>query len=702
MLSRKNYAQKISNHIHNTSLDHSFALALSSEWGSGKTSFVNLIIEHFQELDKSAIVIRFNPKLSQNPKGIITDFFKEFETSLAPYRTRVGSLIKEYSNSITVLKRNTVVENINDLVDAFNPPKPLRQLYEEIDGIITSIGRKILIEIDDIDRLDKDEVIEVFRLIRNTGSFTNTFFLAAFDREYVTTALKDINEHNTHQYLHKIFQAEISLPGFDRIVLRDKLIECLKETIRIEEDLNELKNLFSIDVGLFGLSSMIGSSMEIPSNTASSLITNLRDVIRLANNIKLTYDEDIRREVDINDFFRIQVLKVKFARELDYFYANHNNILMAKSVGNDTFLEYPGKDTEGSEQIAHGRKSFETFVEKPQKANVKLFLKEVQSLFQRNSKEANNLSIQWLSRFNIIFGVNLFGNYFSETTFQKYLNELTLTAEEYYQDISSKNLKSQLLGRLSDIEKFTSPTAFKRVYSLWFHMLTSGFLEIRDIKERLLSTSELSSLTSEIDDYKFDDYRFMFFEWLNSIKDVNRRSYLIQQILLQIIYDKEKSLDIIPFDDFIQQNLIILETYLSNNLIDDLALTIHSRCTESVEEQSRLIKINEKANELLRKKIIEEPESYLEHLIIPLNQSETGREYAFHAFTNQVFDSQQNFEDWLQRTTSAFPKKKLLWKIYSYVKANEQLKGFKFEDYEFNRPSWVPEPEIKDEDYQTT
>ena len=40
----------------------------------------------------------------------------------------------------------------------------------------TQLDKPILVVIDDIDRLEKEELFEVLRLIRNTGNFTNLIY----------------------------------------------------------------------------------------------------------------------------------------------------------------------------------------------------------------------------------------------------------------------------------------------------------------------------------------------------------------------------------------------------------------------------------------------------------------------------------------------------------------------------------------------
>lgn len=64
--------------------------------------------------------------------------------------------------------------------------------------------------IDDLDRLDADEILEVLKLIRNTANFPYLKFVVACDRKYVIEQLRSraIDE----KYLEKIFMVDFQLP----------------------------------------------------------------------------------------------------------------------------------------------------------------------------------------------------------------------------------------------------------------------------------------------------------------------------------------------------------------------------------------------------------------------------------------------------------------------------------------------------------
>ena len=80
-------------------------------------------------------------------------------------------------------------------------------LKEKIEEAITTDGSKpFAIFIDDLDRLEGNELFEVLRLIRITANFRNVVFIVAYDRDYICNVLNESkNIKRAEEYIQKIF-----------------------------------------------------------------------------------------------------------------------------------------------------------------------------------------------------------------------------------------------------------------------------------------------------------------------------------------------------------------------------------------------------------------------------------------------------------------------------------------------------------------
>jgi predicted KAP-like P-loop ATPase len=178
------------------------------------------------------------------------------------------------------------------------------------------IEYKILIVIDDIDRLNKDEICQIFQLVKSVADFPNTIYILSFSPDVVTTSLAGIQGIEGRKYLEKIVQYPIEIPSVSQEALESYLFK------KIDEIIDRNSNLFSqekFDTLFYHYN-------------FRSYFENLREIKRFLNVFHFDFDL-LLNEVDIVDLIFISAIK-----SLDsYFY---NYIKDNKSVfvgGKDRF-----------------------------------------------------------------------------------------------------------------------------------------------------------------------------------------------------------------------------------------------------------------------------------------------------------------------------------------------------------------------------
>jgi predicted KAP-like P-loop ATPase len=156
------------------------AIGINGAWGSGKTSFMNLIRNQLSE--NRQLIIDFNPWTSASASAIIPNFFALLSAKIAPYDNRLQKLLRKYADSIADMPQNDLLKSMGKLIS-----KPLvgdnsTPGQEQINASIQKINKRIIVFIDDLDRLDHQEIIEVLKLVRNTANFNNVVYVAGYDR----------------------------------------------------------------------------------------------------------------------------------------------------------------------------------------------------------------------------------------------------------------------------------------------------------------------------------------------------------------------------------------------------------------------------------------------------------------------------------------------------------------------------------------
>ena len=279
---------------------NSFTVGLVGPWGNGKSSIMNLVKDGFNDkTDKDTIVIHFLPYLNHSENDIINEFFILLSNELGKYSGKVSNQLMTYSKKLTALYKD---KNIFDFLDnqiTKIESTSANELYNDINERLVEIDKKIIVLVDDLDRLNEKEILQVLKLIRNTANFNNTFFAVAMDKEYVLSRLKANNDILNTNFIDKFFQLEIYLPELDNSVLRNYFFECLMKSPLAKSD-DDFEN-------------QLINAMSAGDNLFDDYVKNFRDVKRVVNQI--IYDYPLfKKEIDLKDFLNFTYFKLKFPK----------------------------------------------------------------------------------------------------------------------------------------------------------------------------------------------------------------------------------------------------------------------------------------------------------------------------------------------------------------------------------------------------
>ncbi len=208
--------------------DCSFSVAITGVWGSGKTTFLNSLRKQYHN-NKINIIV-FEPWKSDSPDLIIHSFFTLLRNELNGYVPNISSLIDEY---ILTLIDEEVIKPVKWLNKSMKWALAMndKNIYEQIKKELSDYKHKIVVFIDDIDRLNADEIREVLRLVRNTANFPYIQFITAYDKNYLIKILKNDGLDNSERYLEKFFNVEITLPKYEERIICKELYSRVSKLI---------------------------------------------------------------------------------------------------------------------------------------------------------------------------------------------------------------------------------------------------------------------------------------------------------------------------------------------------------------------------------------------------------------------------------------------------------------------------------------
>ncbi|MBI1810430.1 MAG: hypothetical protein HYR78_00560, partial [Nitrospirae bacterium] len=296
LLGREKFTEDLYKEITNLPFSDSFVFGLYGSWGEGKSSVINLL-RNKVEKNIDFLIVNYDPWYFKDEEAILSSFYNQIEYALS--ERYIFSGIKR-----TFIKYQKLISlglsQAGFKIDLLFSDESLEKVKQRVESYISRTGKKIIIFIDDVDRLQPEEALLIFKLVRLNAKFLNTIFLLSFDPVVVQNYLKDDLNANP-AFLEKIVQKPVPLP-----VIEQKDVDRFLDV--------HIDNLFK--------------EMKIPKNTIEKfekefpytyqtqirkLFKTLRHAKRYLNGLRSTLPP-IKAEVHLYYFFILEVIRVFYPR----------------------------------------------------------------------------------------------------------------------------------------------------------------------------------------------------------------------------------------------------------------------------------------------------------------------------------------------------------------------------------------------------
>lgn len=289
---RLDYARKVSEWLFNTDISESaFAVGITSEWGSGKTSF---LLDMKKAVEGKCYMMDFRPWHCQTPDQIVNEFFELFRKTIKCVYSPLQKPIIRYAQLLSEVDLPSYVKPIFKLLP--DTSHSIDEYKARIEEGLKQLDKPVLVTIDDMDRLAADELFEVLRLIRNTAAFPNLIFVACYDKTYVVKQISNMGIDDSDLYLEKIFPLELTLPKTEDEALIETFRKAMIEMHFMSGTQDSLRRKITAEDELIMV----------------RLLPTFRKVKRFARvmttNTMFLMDKLGKKNVDLYDIFLIELL----------------------------------------------------------------------------------------------------------------------------------------------------------------------------------------------------------------------------------------------------------------------------------------------------------------------------------------------------------------------------------------------------------
>lgn len=327
-------AKKLAPSIIEASKGDGMVIGLEGKWGSGKTSLLNFLKAELGDLNgANTYTISIAPWLNGDCSPLVFSLLQpmskvleeiEIEKQSAPQAkwkfwnrnkekvTRLSQLLKNYGPQTA--RRAALVANFagnffpgsQALGSALEKGADVADQLILIDQTPTELKQQIakklqeldigfVVMLDDLDRLEPEQAVEVVRLVRSVADFPKVVYLMCYDREVLAHALETgLNVSDGDLFLQKVVQLTFSIPLPEPFDLRTQF---LVEAKTIYSEANDIEmNTSELD------------DLKKAIDREGMWLTTPREVKIALNGIRFVYPQ-VKNDMYFPDFCRLQLIK---------------------------------------------------------------------------------------------------------------------------------------------------------------------------------------------------------------------------------------------------------------------------------------------------------------------------------------------------------------------------------------------------------
>lgn len=236
LFGRHVFANKVAGIIVGRPLGEPLVVSIVGEWGGGKSTVMGFIRRSLAQL--SCGIAEFNPWRFGGEDVLLFELFAALVKAIDPelkVLTKWQSIKDGIASRIDSIK--TVLGAAGDLntpglgsvaqgvvgAIASNLRTEIEQVRAQAIDYLNKSQRRIVVLLDDIDRLEVVEVLILFRLIKLTCDLPNTTFVLAMDEDHVSRIIGrriDGDQATGRSYIEKIVNVRLALPAIPDYKIR--------------------------------------------------------------------------------------------------------------------------------------------------------------------------------------------------------------------------------------------------------------------------------------------------------------------------------------------------------------------------------------------------------------------------------------------------------------------------------------------------
>lgn len=289
----------------------STVIGIEGQWGSGKTSLLNLLTEQLKtQVPANTQIVVFSPWVNSPDESPVSALMMTIAARLASLDTsvkaRAGKLAPIAEDILNYAQQTSrrlapatrfagkFVPALDLLADGMEAlaetglkgrEHTAAELRADIEEKIAGLGVSFIVVIDDLDRLEPAQAVEVLRMVRSVADFSRFRYVMCYDRDVLAHAVESgLGVQNGRLYLQKIIPLSFSLPRTESFDLRREfmagVIRLYNSVCRTNPDETLLQELRTV-TDMYGAGLKTPREVQLTLNALAFRYGGLRDYVWL-------------------------------------------------------------------------------------------------------------------------------------------------------------------------------------------------------------------------------------------------------------------------------------------------------------------------------------------------------------------------------------------------------------------------------------
>ncbi len=305
--------------------EQSRVFSIEGPWGSGKSTVIEFLIQQLKgsNTHRTPEIVLFSPWRVRDAGMLYATFFSTLASAFNdvnqaqfPWhsRKRLVNIIRKHQLQQRLNYYSVLTTAASPLLKALGPwyfvpftlfarvfgrTPTLESQKNRIEKLIKTIAGerdylKIVVVVDDLDRLTPDEASQVIKLVKAVANFPRVSYLLAYDGDVLSKGMeKAIQVHDGQEYLGKIVQQRIPMPSLGAFDIRRFLKTKLQGVFLDDADWSSRRANIVLDTW------------------AGRLLRTPRDVIKVFEAIKIRWAKLKPFGADLLDLIWLQIVLEK-------------------------------------------------------------------------------------------------------------------------------------------------------------------------------------------------------------------------------------------------------------------------------------------------------------------------------------------------------------------------------------------------------